>query len=280
MKLKTLFHMLGFKPRPKVYGYEIEEHELRGEGVVRYARWLHPQESRKQFTQEEVDHLRNFLRPGDVAIDVGAHTGDTTLPMALAVGPTGCVLALEPNPYVGRILDVNANLNRDKATVEPLRFAATPQDGFIEFEYSDPGFCNGGRHEGIHTWRHGHVFKLTVQGRNLENYLRAERADLLDRLRFIKTDAEGFDLTILNTLRGIILERRPYLKAEVYKHTSPEQRFALLSAMWEMGYETRHVASPTNYLGVVIDQNHLMAWRHFDVFGIPREYVGRHELAA
>ena len=31
---------------------------------------------------------------------IGAHIGDTTLPIALAAGKKGFVLALEPNPYV------------------------------------------------------------------------------------------------------------------------------------------------------------------------------------
>ena len=280
MKLKTLFHLLGFKPKPREYGYFIRTMDMESEGSVQYAQWLHPQESIKEIDQEEVDHLRTILSPGDVAIDIGAHTGDTTLPIALAVGKTGHVLALEPNPYVGRILDVNAQLNMDKATIEPLKFAATPHDGLVEFEYSDPGFCNGGRHEGIRVWRHGHVFKLTVEGRNLENYLRLERAELIDRLKFIKTDAEGYDLAIIRTLSDLIAETRPYIKSEIYKHTSRSQRIEFFETLRQMSYQIRKIVSDTNYFGQIIDEENVMDWRHFDVLCIPQERIHRHQLAA
>src|SRR5690349_1373835 len=39
-----------------------------------------------------------LLRPGDVAFDVGAHTGRHTLPMAKCVGAAGRVFAFEPLP--------------------------------------------------------------------------------------------------------------------------------------------------------------------------------------
>ena len=52
--------------------------------------------------------------PGDAAIDIGAHTGDTALPVALAVGPQGAVFALEPNPFTYKVLIANAGLNREK----------------------------------------------------------------------------------------------------------------------------------------------------------------------
>jgi FkbM family methyltransferase len=38
-------------------------------------------------------------------IDIGTYTGDTTVPMALAVGKGGIVLGLEPNQYVYKILE-------------------------------------------------------------------------------------------------------------------------------------------------------------------------------
>jgi predicted methyltransferase len=38
----------------------------------------------------------SVLKPGDVAIDAGAHIGSHTFPMALTVGPEGKVYAFEP----------------------------------------------------------------------------------------------------------------------------------------------------------------------------------------
>ena len=114
----------------------------------------------------------NFFSPGDVAIDIGAHSGDSTIPIALAVGKLGCVLALEPNRYVFAVLKKNSELNTAKTHIIPLMFAATPEDAEMEFQYSDSGFCNGGRFQGMSRWIHGHAFRLKVQGRNLHAFLR------------------------------------------------------------------------------------------------------------
>jgi FkbM family methyltransferase len=143
-----------------------------------------------------------------VAIDIGAHTGDSTMPMALAVGPRGAVFALEPNPYVFKVLALNATLNPRTTRIVPLMFAAMPTDGEFEFEYSDKGYCNGGFHQSISRWKHGHFSKLRVQGRNLADYLRANAPDDLSRLRFIKIDTEGFDRSVAATLRDLLERSR------------------------------------------------------------------------
>lgn len=271
MKLRGLVHLLGVRPKPRTYGHDVRVFDLPSDGRVEYAQWLHPRESSKTVAQETVDELRRFLRPGDVAIDIGAHTGDSTIPIALAVGPTGCVLALEPNPFVFPVLEKNAQLNADKTRIIPLMCAATPEDGQVEFEYSDSGFCNGGRHEGMSRWRHGHAFPLTVEGRNLPSYLSRQHPHLLPRLTYIKVDAEGYDLTILTTLAGVIAERRPYIKAEVYAHADRAQRARLFQFLAEQRYVVRKVESERNYRGQVLGQADLMRWRHFDVFCTPEE---------
>src|ERR1700722_18488859 len=44
----------------------------------------------------EMSVLRQFVRKGDVVIDAGAHRGLYTWPLALLVGPSGLVIAVEP----------------------------------------------------------------------------------------------------------------------------------------------------------------------------------------
>jgi FkbM family methyltransferase len=271
VKPRGLAYLLGFRPGPRTYGFEVRVFDLPREGRVEYAQWLHPGEGAKTITQASADELRTFLRPGDVAIDIGAHTGDSTIPIALAVGTAGCVLALEPNRFVFPVLAKNAQLNQDKTRIVPLMFAATPEDGEFEFEYSDPGFCNGGRHEGIGRWRHAHAFRLPVAGRNLDSYLRRECPDLLPRIKYIKVDTEGYDLTVLTTLSSLIAERRPHIKAEVYKHSNRTQRESLLRFFKERRYAVHRIASESDYRAGIVETEDLMKWRHFDVFCAPVE---------
>lgn len=269
MRPKEILYLLGLQPKSRTYGYEIHTFDLPVDGRVQYAQWLHPAETRKYLSQESIGELRRFLAPGDVAIDIGAHTGDSTVPMALAVGKSGCVLALEPNRYVFPVLKKNSELNPDKTNIVPMMLAATPTDGEFEFEYSDAGFCNGGRHEGISRWRHGHAFKLRVQGRNLSALLQAEYPDLVPRIRYLKVDAEGYDYPILQSLDSLIAERRPYLMAEVFNRTDAEQRRRMYRFVAGHGYRVYRVEDHTNYRGALIQERDMTGWRQFDIFCVP-----------
>jgi FkbM family methyltransferase len=275
VKAKEFIYLLGLKPRPKTFGFVVEAHDLPGEGRVEVARWLHPGAYPVAPPQAAVDQLRRFLRAGDVAIDIGAHTGDTTIPIALAVGPSGLVLALEPNPYVFPVLERNATLNPGKTRIMPLKFAAMRADGFYEFQYGEPGYCNGGFHEGMSKWLHGSAFKLRVEGKNLQDFLTRGHPDLIPRLRFIKVDAEGFDLPILETLADLIRGQRPYLQVEMFslRKSTAGYRLRLYEFLVDHGYEVRRVAGgedSTNLTGDLITPENLMQWNVYDVFCIPK----------
>ena len=270
MKLKDLPRAFGLRGAAREYPSEVIQIPLAG-GSIRFARWRHPAEREKTVTQQSVDALRQFLRPGDAAIDIGAHTGDSTLPMALAVGAQGTVFALEPNPHVFKVLELNASLNPESTHIVPLMFAAMPTDGEFEFEYSDEGFCNGGFHPSISAWRHGHFSKLRVQGRNLYEYLRHTSSALLSKVRFIKIDTEGFDHAVARTLLPLLNASRPFIKTEIYKHTSAEERSAYFNELRALGYLC-FKCGDVEYRGEpLVVGDDLMKWRHFDVFAVPEE---------
>ena len=259
---------LGLAGAPRTYGTEVVTFDLPGDGPVRYARWRHPREQPKAIEQAVLDELRTFLAPGDVAIDVGAHTGDTAVPLALAVGAGGLVLALEPNPHVFACLAENASLNPGKARIEALPWAVTREDGPVVFHYSDAGYCNGGRHDGVAWWRHGHGFALTVEGRNLQRYLDT-RPELAGRVRYVKVDAEGHDLAVLETLDALIARERPFIRAEVYRHSPAPAREALLEFLQARRYDVHRVAAETALRGPRVDGVRAIRHGHCDLFAVP-----------
>jgi FkbM family methyltransferase len=270
MKLREVLYGFRLKPAPREYGYTVVDYDFAKEGRVQYAAWDHPKELPKRFDQAYVDVLREFLKPGDFAIDVGAHSGDTTLPMALALGAQGGVFALEPNPHVFKVLAANADLNTGKARIFPLMFAATEEDGEYEFEYSDPGFSNGGFHQGISPWRHGHFFKLKVQGRNLIRFLEREYPREMAKVRYIKIDAEGHDHAIVKSLRKLIESNHPYIRTEIYKHLPLEARRAYFQELQGLGYRLYKFEDEKHYKGQELAESMLMDWEHFDIFAVPR----------
>ncbi len=64
------------------YGHKVETYDLPKDGKIDFAVWLNPLEKPKKITQGGVDFFRKFIKEGDLAIDIGTHMGDTTVPMA------------------------------------------------------------------------------------------------------------------------------------------------------------------------------------------------------
>ncbi len=272
VKLKEFFYLMGLKPKPVHYGFVVEAHEILGEGRIEVARWLHPQAYSAVPDSQYIRNLRRFLREGDVAIDIGAHVGDSAIPIALAVGRTGMVLALEPNPFVFPVLRENAALNRDRTNIVPLQIAATRTDGPVVFKYAERGFCNGGIHEGISRWVHGSAYEVTVAGRYLPRLLAERDPDLASRVRFIKTDAEGYDLAILESLNDLIRRQRPYLQVEFFnaRKSPPEYRRRLHAFLAGAGYRVRRVQErDPQFLAEDITADNLFALKSYDVFCVP-----------
>jgi hypothetical protein len=51
---------------------------------------------KQRFEAQAAEVLRNWIRPGATVIDIGANMGFFTLRFARCVGPTGRVIAVEP----------------------------------------------------------------------------------------------------------------------------------------------------------------------------------------
>jgi FkbM family methyltransferase len=255
------------------WGWEIHDYRLPRDGHVQYAQWLHPylnpRETPFVVTQEEVDALRRWIAPGDFAIDVGAHGGDTTVPIALAAGKQGCVLALEPNRYAFAVLEQNSRLNPERTHIEPRCYAATPEDGPFVFLYSDPSFCNGGlRRRSWFPWKKR--FPLSVEGRNLLRVLRGEFAAWLPRLSYVKVDAEGHDLAILASILPVLAQRQPVVRTEVFRKLRPTQRYALYDILAHAGYEVFRYGDGAEPLRERVARQAMTARRHFDIVAVPR----------
>ncbi len=273
MKLKNLIQLMGIRGRPKHYPYELTEYDINKVGIVRYPQWKHPSESKKVMTTAIVDRYRKYISEGDFCIDIGAHSGDTTLPMALAAGISGCVLALEPNHFVYPVLEKVARANSQVANIRTIMAAAGPAEGFMEFEYSGSGFCNGGRHENISSLKHGHAFKLTVFAVNLENELRCDFLDLLPRLRLIKIDTEGYDLHVLRSIEQLIREYRPIIKSEMFKKTDQQYRHEMLEFFEKLNYIVYKVREEPFEKGEQLSRENLGVGSHYDILALPKNAV-------
>jgi FkbM family methyltransferase len=75
------------------------------------------------------DFMWRNVKPGQVAVDVGANHGYYTLLLADLVGPGGKVHAFEPNPRLAELLDRNIALNGFWHVAEARAAAAGDRDG-------------------------------------------------------------------------------------------------------------------------------------------------------
>ena len=256
----------------KEYGHSIKRHDVGPYGTMDFALWLHPRvwsQNVEHFEPSEIDALREYVSEGDLVIDIGAHMGDTTVPLAFAAGKTGITLAIEPNPHVFKVLEVNAKLNTEKTNIVPMCFAVTESDGKCTFLYCDASFCNGGDLGSIEDQSHRHNFPLEVDGRNLETILRRDYKDELHRLTYIKIDVEGYDKEVIRSISGIFREFRPTLVAEVLKKLTPAERDDLYDVLQSCGYQPYLHTGSMPLKGQRINRDDMNNWRHFDILAIP-----------
>ncbi|MBI3669982.1 MAG: FkbM family methyltransferase [Acidobacteria bacterium] len=163
------------------------------------------------FENAECRFVQEFLRPGMIVLDIGAHHGLYTLLASKCVGPHGRVYAFEPSPRERRKLTLHLHLNLCR-NVQLREFALAEHAGETEFflvEGKETG-CNSLRLPAVHE----PTKVLRVRVSRLDDFLQREHVERVD---FIKMDVEGAELAVLKGA-GRLLEHepRPVILAEVY----------------------------------------------------------------
>ncbi|MBL7870135.1 MAG: FkbM family methyltransferase [Cyclobacteriaceae bacterium] len=254
----------------KTYGHKIVDFDLKDEGKVQFAQWLHPGEQPLIIDQSIVDFYKQLTKSGSFVIDIGTHAGDTTVPMGLAVGKSGLVLGLEPNPHVFHVLEANALLNQDKTNIVPLNFAATANDGEFTFASGDASFNNGGIMGFSSNIQKNNRYTFKVTGKNLEHFLRANYGEWLQKLALIKIDAEGYDKEILKTMPNIISEFKPVIITECFKHLTLQERSELFDSIFQHGYHLFYINGFMNeQTRKPISREGMNDQKHFDLVALP-----------
>lgn len=252
------------------YSYRTDTFELPQEGTIQFANWLNPLTSIKKITQSEVDFYKKFITPGDTVIDIGTNIGDTTVPMALAAGKTGLTLGFDPNPFVYKILEVNASLNPDKVNIQIFPYAITEKETDFIYSSSEASFANGGIQE-VNRGYHGkYQLPETIKGIRLTDFLfKNYQIGQLEKLSFIKVDAEGLDATILKSIKDIVEKYKPVVVAECFTRLTPAQRDDLFDTVALSGYKLymfEDFLDDTNIVPIS-NKKDMAIWKTFNLFG-------------
>jgi FkbM family methyltransferase len=157
--------------------------------------------------EPEFEHLLEFLDPSDVLVDVGANTGIYTLKGARHLAQNGgLVVALEPFPEMLAMLQHNVELN-----------------GFNNVRLRN--FCAGDHTHAASFWKNfekPNSFSLLQRDQKAASLsvLVVALDDLfkwegLDRLNYLKIDAEGAEEQILSGAKQTIEKHRPIIQVEI-----------------------------------------------------------------
>lgn len=207
----------------------------------RYDRYVTPSlEVYGEYSPDERALLCSLIQPGDVVCQVGANIGALTLPLAHAVGPTGRVLALEPQNVIYKALSANVAIN-NLWQVEAKQAAAGAEAGMVsmpEVDYQRPGNFGG---ISVSTEATTHRVPMITLDKALAD---------LPALALLHLDCEGHELDVLRGAAATIRRLRPVLYVEIDR---PEVRDGLPEILLAHDYvgvvHAPFLYSPHNYRG-------------------------------
>jgi FkbM family methyltransferase len=190
---------------------------------------------RGEYEPETAETLSKLLRPGFVFIDLGANEGFFSILGARLIGPTGQVIAVEPQARLLPILEQNCVINDVAKTVQIVNLAVSDRNGTSTF-FLSPDINTGSSGLANRT-----KYPLPTQQVSLITL-----SALLDRLHLLnvdlmKIDIEGYEYEAIlgspvvfqeHRVKTIVLELHP---DSICKRGLAAERIGLF--LEECGYE-------------------------------------------
>lgn len=171
-------------------------------------------------------HLKNLMRAGDLAIDIGANLGYYARLMARIAGRDGHVYAVEPVAPIRRVLERNL---RGCGNTVILPYALGAAEGQIRMGNATVrtgGYFGTGQNFVMEASDEADV-EFTAEMRR-----GSELFGHLTRIDFIKCDVEGYETIIMEEMRPLLERFRPTVLIE----TGGENRARIVGLFTELGY--------------------------------------------
>jgi FkbM family methyltransferase len=155
--------------------------------------------------------IKRLVRPGCVAVDVGANIGTHALLMGWQAGSTGHVLAIEPHPSIFRRLVANIRLNR-LSHIQPYQMALAEWAGQSVLYAKPETFPNQGMaNMYLGDWEPTNWVEIPIIVQTLDELVKAAGCPRVD---LIKIDTEGNEYQVLLGGQETICTYRPYVLFE------------------------------------------------------------------
>lgn len=141
------------------------------------------------YDRDELNYLKENLKPGGVFVDVGANIGVYTLIASQAVGSSGTVLSIEADPSNFKKLQENVAKN-NCTSVTPVNVGVSDKVEMLALHLNNSGNCGG--HSFASTSRNGET--VNVDCKPLLEVL-TDRS--IEKINGMKLDIEGFETRVL-----------------------------------------------------------------------------------
>lgn len=184
----------------------------------------------------EVAFVRSSLRPGDCCLDIGSHKGAYAYWMARAVGPTGRVVAFEPQPVYA---DLQKRLWQHTGTrhIRVEHLALSDSDGEATLWIPSWGPSPGASL--VRSSLGDGATEVKVPMTTLDAYAAGQA---LPRVAFIKCDVEGHELAVFHGAEKLLRRDKPKLLFECEARFGGDARvrevFAFLASQGYTGWFT------------------------------------------
>lgn len=243
---------LDTQPARRLHSISLRDHG-RAEARAYWAEWNHQFEASRPFSEimrgTTVENWRRFIPAGATCIDIGGHSGDTAIPMAIFAsdlprGTHGNIFVVEPNPDVFEILQINLLLNANIGRFKAYRCAITREDQseVLIADHANAN-CNGGiadaKIEALmeERLRDAERIVFKVPGLCLDSFIKQNLSSYERRqLAFIKIDCEGYDKEILWASKDVLMQARPVIMVEWFDMFNQEQSENLFQAVEHIDY--------------------------------------------
>jgi len=164
------------------------------------------------YEPELQEAVREFVKPGMIAYDVGGNIGYVTLMLAHTVGQGGWVFVFEPLPQNVERLRGNLILNRLESRVTIVPKAVVEATKEVRF-HCGPSHGTGRVENAVGKEFSLHSAAMTVQGVSLDEFVFREGNP---PPHVVKMDIEGGEVLALPGMREILHQIRPLLLLELH----------------------------------------------------------------
>jgi FkbM family methyltransferase len=186
--------------------------------------------------------MSSCLRPGMVAIDIGANIGYFALLEARLVGRNGKVIAVEPVPENARVFLHNVKSN-GYSNVRLEQIAISDRNGVLQLHLSAKSNWHSLNPV---PWP---TSDLPVQASTLDALLAGQSLSSVDLVRM---DLEGHEIAVIDGMRETIEKHSPRLFVELHPHiVGGKVMVQYLQKLEELGYTPEWV----------LDQERDVPWR-------------------